>query len=103
MFLEILNFERETELRQLYKKKSTNGIEKGNESGGKEMDPKVEKYSYLKKKNPISYVSTSFSICNALAGASLIKLVEHVSLRVKIKVSENYGHLRDTLCALDTT
>lgn len=68
------------------------------------MDPKVEIYSYLgKRKNPIPYMSMFFSICNALAGASLIKLAEHVSLRVKIKVSENYGHLRDTPCALDTT
>jgi len=54
-----------------------------------------------KKKNPISYTSIFLSTCNALAGASLIKLADHVSLRVKIKVIGNYGHLRDTLCALD--
>lgn len=47
-----------------------------------DVDPKMEIYSYLrKKKNPISYKSMFFSICNALAGAGLIKLVDHVSLR----------------------
>lgn len=48
----------------------------------KDVDPKVDIYSYLrKKKNPISYTSMFFSICNALAGAGLIKLADHVSQR----------------------
>lgn len=70
------------------KKSGKNEWKKGNESGGKEMDPKVEIYSYWGKKNPIPYMSMFFSICNAFAGAGLIKLAEHVSLRVKIKTRD---------------
>lgn len=78
-------------------------MEKGNES--KQIDLKVE-WKYILQERRIQYLIYAFILFVTRTRARWSKFNQincpHVSLRVKIKVSENYGHLQETLCALDT-